>query len=121
MRAHTRFYLPISTNGTPIDDRPRIPMTHDWQPGSTFLTDRAAYGFRPDSFSAENLAEFRGFWSAKPDRITQAEWEHRLAVRLKEISNRPPSRASPQRREIPDNNDTSWLDPELARRVGVIQ
>lgn len=73
-------------------------MTPDWQPGSTFLTDRTAYGFKPESFSAENLAEFRGYWSAKPDRITQAEWEHRLAVRLKEISSRPPPRASPIRR-----------------------
>lgn len=81
-----------------LDNRPRIPMTPDWQPGSTFLTDRTAYGFRPDSFSAENLAEFRGYWSAKPDRITQAEWEHRLAVRLKEICNRPAPRASPARR-----------------------
>lgn len=85
-------------DGTPLDDRPRIPMTHDWQPGATFLTDRAYYGFRPDTFSTENLAEFRGFWSSRPDRITQAEWEHRLAVRLKEISSRPPSRASPARR-----------------------
>lgn len=80
------------------DDRPRIPMTADWQPGSTFLTDRTAYGFKPEVFTPENLAEFRGYWSAKPDRITQAEWEHRLAVRLKEISNRPPPRASPTRR-----------------------
>lgn len=80
------------------DDRPRIPMTAEWQPGNTFLTDRTAYGFKPESFSAENLAEFRGYWAAKPDRITQAEWEHRLAVRLKEISSRPPPRASPARR-----------------------
>lgn len=80
------------------DDRPRIPMTPDWQPGSTFLTDRTAYGFKREVFTPENLAEFRGYWAAKPDRITQAEWEHRLAVRLKEISSRPPPRASPARR-----------------------
>lgn len=95
-RAHPFPYADFP-DGDP-DDRPRIPMTQDWQPGNTFLTDRAAYGFRPEVFTPENLAEFRGFWSAKPDRLTQAEWEHRLAVRLKEISSRPPSRASPSRR-----------------------
>ena len=89
------------------DDRPRIPMTPDWQPGTTFLTDRAGYGFKPETLTPENLSEFRGFWSAKPDRITQAEWEHRLAVRLKEISSRPPTRASPGRRSNHGDDLTS--------------
>lgn len=73
-------------------------MTADWQPVSTFLTDRAGYGFKPEALTPENLAEFRGYWSTQPEKLTQAEWDHRLALRLKEISNRPPPRASPSRR-----------------------
>lgn len=107
-------------DGTPMDDRPRIPMTPDWQPGPGFLTDRAGYGFRPETFSAENLSEFRGYWSAKPDRITQAEWEHRLAARLKEISSRPPSRASPMTRRSNRDDDLTERNRRAVAEAKVI-
>jgi len=67
------------------DTRTKFSMTPQWQPGAksfqAVLTMNAMAG---QTFDADQLNEFRSFWTASPDEHrTQAKWEHALAQFLK--------------------------------------
>ncbi|WNW10109.1 DUF1376 domain-containing protein [Pseudomonas sp. DTU_2021_1001937_2_SI_NGA_ILE_001] len=65
--------------------RPRFAMTDAWEPDSkSFTAVLNRNGMANQTFSADQLLEFRSYWISRPDDLkTQAQWEHALAQRLK--------------------------------------
>lgn len=89
------------------DGRERFGQFIGWKPSDTFLTDRRSYGFKPESLTDSVVAEFSGFWAAKGDELTQAEWEHRLARQLVNLSARTAAMPiAPRRQPTPENFKT---------------
>lgn len=98
----------------PPDNRPKFKMYFGWQVSPSFLNDRKGYGFNPNLFTDQVLTEFCGFWQGKNEKLTQGEWEHRLATNLVRLTKNPElSTANTRKSSIPDNNTTDWMTPEL--------
>lgn len=128
INTHSRAH-PAFSRTSPVDSRPVFRMSSDWKPGTGFPGTHTAYGFKAELFTSEVLAEFVGYWEAQGDSLTQAMWEHKLAGHLKTIGSRPAAtvahiRTSPTRparttrREIPDNDSTEWMTPDLLEAAG---
>lgn len=86
IKEHTprvRETLPV-----PIEDdceRPKFAMTDAWEPDpESFKAVLFRNAMANQTFHADQLLEFRSYWISRPDsHMTQAQWEHALAQRLK--------------------------------------
>ena len=91
-----------------------------WQVSPHFLTERKAYGFNSGLLNEQVLTEFCGYWLGKNEKLTQVEWEHKLANNLVKLTNNPVlSTCTARKSNVPDNNTTDWLTPELAEEIGL--
>lgn len=98
----------------PVDTRHKFQMFFGWQVSPNFLTERKGYGFKPDFFNEQVLTEFCGFWMGKNEKLTQGEWEHKLATNLAKLTRNPSlSTGTPRKSNVPDNNTTDWMSDEV--------
>ncbi len=103
-----------------VDNQPKFNMFFGWQVSPHFLTDRKAYGFNSGLLNEQVLTEFCGYWLGKNEKLTQVEWEHKLANNLVKLTNNPVlSTCTARKSNVPDNNTTDWLTPELAEEIGL--
>lgn len=104
----------------PVDNQPKFKMRFGWQVSPNFVTERKAYGFNSVLLNDQVLTEFCGYWAGKPEKLTQVEWEHKLANNLVKLTNNPVlSTGTARKSNVPDNNTTDWLTPELAEEIGL--
>lgn len=76
-------------NHSAAPDHQKFAMHWEWVPGGMFagrcqLLKINVASIDPDQ-QEEILGEFRSFWSGKPLRLSQGDWEHKLAKRMQAL------------------------------------
>ncbi|WP_271270249.1 DnaT-like ssDNA-binding domain-containing protein [Aliamphritea hakodatensis] len=113
---------PFNQSATP--DHQKFNMHWEWLPGGMFngrcqLLKINVSSIDPDQ-QEEILGEFRSYWSGKPLRLSQSDWEHKLAKRMQALQvnaashghqqpvTTPAGKRAMVSEEIMNVNDTNW-------------